>query len=99
MFSSANLTFHRLGEKIQSGLNNLQWAQAYKFFSENENWQRRINLLEKAAEKDALTEKLDTDITEKVFRNDLYSSISRLERFATCPYYYFADYILKAKEK
>ena len=99
MFSSANLTFHRLGEKMQSGIDTLQWAQAYKYFTENENWQRRIKLLEKASDKESLTEKLDPDITEKVFRNDLYSSISRLERFATCPYYYFADYILKAKER
>lgn len=53
------------------------------------------SLIEYARNKDYLSE----ETVEKLYPKEILSSISRLERFKTCPFNYYATYILKLKEK
>ncbi|MBE6008451.1 MAG: helicase-exonuclease AddAB subunit AddB [Lachnospiraceae bacterium] len=43
--------------------------------------------------------KLDLDIVDKVYGGSIYSSISRLERYASCPFSYFLQYNIKASDR
>ncbi len=42
---------------------------------------------------------LEENTVNRLYGKDMYSSISRLERFKACPFNYFANYVLKLKEK
>jgi len=42
---------------------------------------------------------LSEETVEKLYPKEMLSSISRLERFKSCPFNYYATYILKLKEK
>lgn len=42
---------------------------------------------------------LNAETVKKLYNKDMLSSISRLERFKSCPFNYYATYILKLKEK
>ena len=39
------------------------------------------------------------EILEKIFRQDLHTSVSRLEEYAKCPFAYFARYTLNLQEE
>lgn len=99
IFSSPFATFHYLGENMEEIHSDVLWSQAYEYFKTNENWQRKTHMVENALQTKPLTEKLSEETSQMLFPSKLYSSISRLERFASCPYYYFADFTLKAKER
>ncbi len=44
-------------------------------------------------------EKINKKNIEKIYNNNLNTSISKLEKYNSCPYSYFLQYILKLKEK
>ena len=44
-------------------------------------------------------EKIDKNIIEKLYGNTLSTSVSKLERFAQCPFSYYLQYGLRLKEK
>ncbi len=98
-FSSPVLSFHHLGNILQNKSFTPKWQAAYKFFTENEYWLKKTKTLEYALTPQPLTERLSPKTAQKLFGNSLYTSISRLEKFSSCPYYYFADYTLNAKER
>lgn len=56
---------------------------------------RYSNVLNYTREKESLSK----ESVNKLYGKDMYSSISRLERFEACPFNYFANYVLKLKEK
>lgn len=41
---------------------------------------------------------LSLDIVENLYKNDLFTSVSKLEEYAKCPFAYYTKYILKIKE-
>ncbi len=43
--------------------------------------------------------RLDKELAERLYSNGVYTSISRLERYASCPFSYFVEYNLNAKER
>lgn len=44
-------------------------------------------------------ENLKIKTVEKLYKKDIYSSVSRLEKFQACHFNYFTNYVLKLKEK
>ena len=44
-------------------------------------------------------ERINKDNIEKLYKNNLNTSISKLEKYNSCPYSYFLQYVLKLKEK
>ena len=43
-------------------------------------------------------EKLSKEVADKIYTDKLYASVSRLERFGSCPYAYFLNYGIKLHE-
>jgi|GEM_PF-1624525 len=97
ILSSAQCTFHRLGEALSQGGLSF-YKGVLECFENDETWQRRtLALIEGACEKE--TSNLSDGITRKLYSGNIYSSVSRLERFASCPYLYFMTYTIGAKER
>ena len=66
---------------------------------EEENDEKTLKLVKKLNKSINKLPKLDKKITDRLYGNGIYTSISRLERYAACPFSYFMEYNLKAKER
>lgn len=43
--------------------------------------------------------RLDTELSERLFKDGFYSTVSRIQRYNSCRYSYYLDYMLKLKDK
>lgn len=75
------------------------WGDAYKWFEGNSEWRFRLkNALEGIAYSNQ-AESVSRDKTMKLYGKPMYFSVSRLEKYSACPFSYFVQYGLKAKER
>ena len=74
------------------------WENALKWLWQSENWHERTRQVLNAAVAGRPQTTLPLKITRSVFTQDTVS-ISRLEKFASCPYQHFVDYGLKPVER
>lgn len=75
------------------------WLSAYDWYINNEEWKDKlINILEGFSHNN-VAEILDTQKVRKLYGSKLNISVSRLEKYAECPFSYFVKYGLRAKER
>lgn len=65
-------------------------------FCENEDMLKAVKRVTNLGVK---TDKLSREITDRLYGRGLYTSISRLEKYAACPFSYFLSYNIKAEER
>lgn len=70
----------------------------YKYYEQNKNYKNILNDNIKYINF-KLNEKLKKENIEKLYGNRLNTSISKLERYRSCPFSYYLQYILKLKDK
>ncbi len=88
---------HSMGKELQKG--RKEYKEIYNILSQIPLWQSKTNVINKALANSSPLEYLSKETAEKYFSNTLFSSISRLERFSSCPYMYFMAYTIKAAER
>ncbi|HCT64063.1 MAG TPA: helicase-exonuclease AddAB subunit AddB [Lachnospiraceae bacterium] len=98
IFSSPAIAFHHLGQGLTEE-NNALWLASLKYFETAEEWDERTRLLKEGLANKRPDERLKEDTTKEIFGDTLFSSISKLERFSSCPYSYFMSYTMKAAER
>ena len=84
-------------EEIESG-----WVEAFKWFEHNEQFKRKTKSIFEGLTYTNLIEKLPRDKIKKLYSNDngrLMFSVSRIEKYAQCPFSYYVQYGLKAKDR
>ncbi len=88
--------------KLAEGLSNCDVKNIkalYNALKDNEHTAKRTQMMLKAAffthEKDTLSKRA----AEKLYKNVLHGSISRLEEYASCPFSHFLKYGLRLKER
>ncbi|MBQ5709671.1 MAG: PD-(D/E)XK nuclease family protein, partial [Anaerotignum sp.] len=95
--------FHLLGGEMRRHSEETPisplWQDIYTFFDENEYWTDRLKLLKKGIGKSGKPERLSSRTTKALYGKNILSSVSRLERYAGCPFSFFAEYGLKAEER
>ena len=95
--------FHLLGGEMRRHSEEIPisplWQDIYAFFDENEYWTGRLKLLKKGIGKSGKSERLSPKTTKALYGKNILSSVSRLERYAGCPFSFFAEYGLKAEER
>ncbi len=96
---------HFLGEQMRkcflSENNDMDdmWKDAYSYYNTSELWQKQIAMLKRGLFAQETVEHLSKNMVQKMYGKRIYSSVSRLEKFASCPFSFFAEYGLKAKER
>ncbi len=70
----------------------------YKYYAQNKNYKNILNENIKYINF-KLNEKLKKENIDKLYGNRLNTSISKLERYRSCPFSYYLQYILKLKDK
>ena len=70
----------------------------YKYYKQNKKYNNILNENIKYINF-KLNEKIKKENIEKLYGNKLNTSISKLEKYNSCPFSYYLQYILKLKEK
>lgn len=78
------------------------WTQAFKWFEGSEEFKDKIKTIFKGLTYSNLSERIPREKIKKLYANDygkLTFSVSRIERYAQCPFSYYVQYGLKAKDR
>jgi len=78
---------------------NPLWMEVYNWFLKQDDWKAKCGVINAAVNYTNLVAPLSRQRTEKLYGNPIYSSVSRFEKYASCPFSYYIQYGLKAKER
>jgi ATP-dependent helicase/nuclease subunit B len=82
------------GDKV-----NPLWGEVYQWFSDHEDFSNRLKISREGLSYTNVTEKLSRSSVKELYGEQLYLSVSRLERYTSCPFAYYIQYGLKAKDR
>lgn len=95
--------FHQLGTQMRKHVEESpmepMWQDIYSYFATTPQWQQRLSLLRQGFSVHDRRQKLSPKTAKNLYGKNILSSVSRLERFAACPFAYFAEYGLKARPR
>lgn len=101
--STPEAAFHLLGAEMRAHTEQTPmpplWQDIYSFFDNRPEWSARLSLLREGLGRNGRQERLSPQTARALYGKNILSSVSRLERFAGCPFSFFAEYGLKAKER
>ena len=89
-----NIAALKSGEQIDN-----IWFDVYKYFKNNKEWNKKLINDIKGLEYSNIPEQINKENVDKLYGNKLTTSISKLERYRSCPFSYYLQYGLKIKEK
>jgi ATP-dependent helicase/nuclease subunit B len=75
------------------------WEAIQKWFHKEINNHSQIQLLEKGITAENTEEKIPKPLARRLYGKRLLTSVSRLEKFARCPFAHYSQYGLKLKER
>lgn len=78
------------------------WDEVYTWFSKEEDYKEKIDLIVDGAYYTNLGDKINKSKIRSLYENEygnLRFDVSRLEKYAQCPFSYFVKYGLKAKDR
>lgn len=80
----------------------IYWPEVYRWFCENELFKDKVQNIFKGINYTNIGDKVTKKKLKQLYENDmgkLVFSVSRLEKYAACPFSYFVQYGLKAKDR
>ncbi|NGU66504.1 helicase-exonuclease AddAB subunit AddB [Clostridium perfringens] len=78
------------------------WKYVYDWYLKEPKWKERIEYVRKGLEYTNLENNISKEKAKKLYednKNKISLSVSRLERYAQCPFAYYIQYGLKAKDR
>lgn len=78
------------------------WEEVYKYFKENQEWSGKLDNVVKGLKYSNIESSISTELAKKLYgtsNGNLMFSVSKLEKYAQCPFAYFIEYGLKAKDR
>ena len=75
------------------------WSGIFQWYQEQERYREKIAFLQRAAVYTNAAQQLPERQMAQLYHSGLNTSVSRLERYSQCPFSYFIEYTLKAKER
>lgn len=82
------------GEKIDT-----IWQEVYQYFKEKEEWKEKLQRDIQGVHYTNIPKNINPETIEKLYGNTLTTSVSKLEKYRSCPFSYYLQYGLKLKEK
>ena len=75
------------------------WFEIYKVFEQDDEWKEKLENAVKAIDFSNIPEKINAENVKKLYGNTLKTSVSRLEKYKSCPFSFYLKYGLKIEEK
>ena len=89
-----NISNLRNGKKIED-----IWYAIYNYYKNQNEYYEKLQQNLEGIDYTNLPKNIDKNIIEKLYGNTLKTSVSRLEKYAQCPFSYYLQYGLRLKEK
>lgn len=75
------------------------WWDVYGWYKSKDAWQRKCETAKFALEFTNQVKTIGKEKVKKLYGDSIYSSVSRFEKYVSCPFSYYIQYGLKAKER
>ena len=75
------------------------WPQVYRWFIHQEDWQERCHAFRQALAHKNIAQPVSTDKIASLYGTPLYAGVSRLEKYRSCPFAFYIQYGLGARER
>ena len=94
-------------EELLENISNLQegqeiddiWYKVYQYYKSEEEYSKKLKQNLEGLKYTNIPKDIDKENIDKLYGNTLNTSISKLERYRSCPFSYYLQYGLKLKEK
>lgn len=100
---TTNNTFDNLIEKLNAYQEGEEiediWFDVLKYYENNPLWKGRLQKSLEGIKYTNVPEKIKPEFIKKLYGETLHTTISRLERYRSCPFSFYLEYGLKLKEK
>lgn len=101
--TNKKMTYQELLENISnlhngSKIENI-WYTVYKYYKDQNDWYQKLKQDLQGIDYTNIPQNIDKNIMEKLYGNTLNTSVSRLEKYAGCPFSYYLQYGLRLKER
>ena len=73
------------------------WYYIYDYYNKDQKWNEKLKTSLKGLDYTNIPEKIEQENIDKLYENTLTTSISKLERYKSCPFSYYLQYGLKIK--
>ena len=101
--SSPGATFSYLGQALRELLDaddfSDVWKDVLSWYVSQEDWKDKVNITIRGLFHNNQEYYLKKETVRKLYKDKIYTSVSRLEKFAACPFGYFVQYGIKAKKR
>lgn len=75
------------------------WGEVYKYFIENEDYSEKAKNIFKGFSYKNVIDAISNEKAKELYDGGNYFTVSKIEKYARCPFAYFIKYGLKAKER
>jgi len=98
LFYHPEVAYEMVMHQLQMG-KDMSDTSVYQWLNNNKVYGQRMKKALQARQHNEQEEKLSPSISQALYGENLNNSVSRLEKFAQCPFAHFVSYGLKAKEQ
>lgn len=94
-----NKFLYNLKKHIDICSMNPVWWDVGRWYIKSSQWEKRLKTALTGLDYSNITKNLNADCVAQGDNDNLYTSISRLEKYVNCPFSYFIEYSLNARER
>lgn len=91
---AARLRMRFDGETIHEG-----WKDIYRWYSRNKDWKEKSAIIISGLGYTNQVRRLSRERAGSLYGRPIFTSVSRMEAYSSCPFSYYVKYGLKAKER
>ncbi|MDP4178499.1 MAG: helicase-exonuclease AddAB subunit AddB, partial [Bacillota bacterium] len=103
LISSAEPTFNTMVTALRADFDGISanpiWWDALKWYSSDEIWKEKLSRAFEGLSYNNFTEHISRGKIKNLYGKTMKLSVSRLEKFVECPFAYYVQYGLKAKDR
>ncbi|WP_287823267.1 helicase-exonuclease AddAB subunit AddB [Clostridium sp.] len=94
-----NKLIYVLRKRLDEDDDAIIWRDVYKWFSNYEYWREKCKRAFSGAAYTNQTQLINSEKAKKLYGDNMHINVSRMERYAQCPFAYYVQYGLNAKER
>lgn len=96
-------TFNKLISKVRKNIEGESishiWKDVYLWYKNNRQWRETLNTIFKGFNHKNTVGNITQEDVKKLYGSNPFYSVSRLEKYIQCPFAYYIQYGLRAKER